>query len=428
MATRRVKRTKKQLHHGRRKPTRRRYTRRQRGGMLKSIMKYLGTKIITKKGDPLYDGIEVFSTSDNAFHIGNRSLDEYDKSSDPNDRVYADKIRFYLDKAGYHHGNDMIVLNKSFFQAFVDAIATFKFVPTAASAAVAPAASAASAAAGPDDDDDDENKAEFKKMNVNELRATEQIIAFKNNTGDVVHYPADKSISEYKFGNFTIPTSSDGPISGMLKVTFGMGDDRKRTDFTLELRMSSITPALLACMQKIKHVFVNINSITSSSSLFSNKKLIITGTLDEHPQGKNISTYDLNGFVQNFMETYNSCMDPATQLADLRVAGPADLIIKIRAKIVMLNGRVMSAENAHKFVELQRGLLRANNDMEVLKQIDREMDALLNDTRHDPRRPPPSVPVTGRAVPPPSVPLGSFGDASAPPPYGGGKTRRKHRR
>jgi len=379
--------------------------------MLKSIMKHLGTKIITKKGDPLYDGIEVFSTSDNAFHIGNRSLDEYDKSSDPNDRVYADKIRFYLDKAGYHHGNDMIVLNKSFFQAFVDVIAKFKFVPTAASAAVASVAPVSAASA--PDDDDDENKAEFKKMNVNELRATEHIIAFKNNQGVVEYYPADKSKTEYNFGNFTIPTSSDGPISGMLKVTFGMGDDRKRTDFTLELRMSSITPALLACMQNIKHVFVNINSITSSS-LFFNKKLIITGTLDEHPKGKLISTYDLNGFVQNFMETYNSCMDPATQIANMRVSGPEDIARVIRAKIDMLNGRVMSDEENSKFETLKQEFTLASGNIDLLNKVSLKTDALLNDTRRNTRRPPPSVPVTGQAVP--------------PPPSGGGKTRRKHRR
>jgi len=199
----------------------------------------------------------------------------------------------------------------------------------------------------------------------------------------------------------------------MLKVTFGMGDDRKRTDFTLELRMSSITPALLACMQNIKHVFVNINSITSSS-LFFNKKLIITGTLDEHPKGKLISTYDLNGFVQNFMETYNSCMDPATQIANMRVSGPEDIARVIRAKIDMLNGRVMSDEENSKFETLKQEFTLASGNIDLLNKVSLKTDALLNDTRRNTRRPPPSVPVTGQAVP--------------PPPSGGGKTRRKHRR
>jgi hypothetical protein len=158
--------------------------------------------------------------------------------------------------------------------------------------------------------------------------------------------------------------------------------------------------------------------------------LIITGTLSEkRAWDQNISTFDLNGFVQKFMKQYQSCMDPATQIDQMRIAGPEDITRVIRGKIVLVNERnILISENAHKFVELQRGLLRANNDMEVLKQIDREMDKLLEDTRHDPRRPPPSVPVNRRGVLPPSVPPGSLSAASAPPPGGGGKTRRKKHR
>jgi polyisoprenoid-binding protein YceI len=395
--------------------------------MLRAIAKFIGATKINLKGGPMFDGIEVFSTSDNHFHIGSRRLDEYDKSSNPNDRVYAAKIRFYLQKAGYHHGNDMIVLNKSYFQAFVDAIATFKFVPTAASAAVASVAPV-SAAADPDDDEEEikaEIEAEIKRMNANELRATERIIAFKNNEGAVEYYPADKSKTEYNFGNFKI-NLGDSVRTGNLHIKFV----NKETIFTLTLDVNASD--IISCMRTlIDKSYLGVTKITSIESVgFFPKKLEVTGVLTENGDlRRKLSTYTLNFFVQDFQKRHQECSDPATQMADLRVAGPADLIMTIHAKIDVVNTRNISdATNVKKFTELQRGLLRANNDMEVLKQIDREMDKLLEDTRHDPRRPPPSVPVNRRGVPPPSVPPGSLIAASAPPPGGGGKTRRKHRR
>ena len=131
MATRRVKRikrTKKHLHHVRRKTNRRRqrHTRRQRGGML-AAFKGLGklfVKKINPRGGSLYDGIEVFSTDDNTFHIGNQRLDEYDASHKLEDKIYADKIRFYLTNAKiqFDHG-DMIALDKTIFDKFVSAFA-----------------------------------------------------------------------------------------------------------------------------------------------------------------------------------------------------------------------------------------------------------------------------------------------------------------
>ena len=152
MVTRRVKRikrSKKQVHRARgRKTNRRRYTRRQIGGMLgfnaamKGFVKMVGTNIINTKGGSMFDGIEVFRTGDDAFHIGNRRLDQYDASSDPNDRVYAAKIRFYLKAAKIQHDNDdMIVLDTSNFNKFKTVFESNRFVPTAAHvAAPAPVA------------------------------------------------------------------------------------------------------------------------------------------------------------------------------------------------------------------------------------------------------------------------------------------------
>ena len=430
MATRRmkrIKRTKKQLHHGRRKTNRHRHTRRQRGGAKSIVCERSGFGSFAK-------GIAItYDTDSQMYTIGNHPYG-YLKTTMPryNDALASLEI---MRGEGFAPPSDdePVVLNQAQFDRFkeihcqgstkpeCDAIRRFS-VPSA----VAPAASAASGAAATDD-----SMASFKKMNMNELRVTEQIIAFKNNNGEVVHYPADKSKREYNFGNFTIPTSSNVPIPGALKVTFGMGYDNKRTNFALELSMSSISPEFIACMKRIERdPFVEIISIAYSSSFFSKSKLIITGTLSEkRAWDQNISTFDLNGFVQKFMKQCQSCLEPSSQIAQMRVAGPEDLIRVITSKIDVVNTRnILDATNANKFVELQRGLLRANNDMEVLKQIDREMDKLLEDTRHDPRRPPPSVPVNRRGVLPPSVPPGSLSAASAPPPGGGGKTRRNHRR
>jgi hypothetical protein len=437
MATRRVKRikrTKKQVHRARgRKTNRHRHTRRQRGGAKITVCERSGVGYFAKRIAITYD------TDSQMYTIGNHPYATLKTMTRYNDALASLEIMRGKGSAP-PPDDEPVVLNQEQFNRFkqvhcqgstkpeCDAISRFSVPSAVAPSASAASAASASASAGPADDP---NADIFRKMNMNELRVTEQIIAFKNNNGEVVHYPADKSKREYNFGNFTIPTSSNVPIPGALKVTFGMGYDNKRTDFALELSMSSISPEFIACMQRIERdPFVEINSIASSSSFFSKSKLIITGTLSENRAwDQNISTFDLNGFVQKFMKQCQSCLEPSSQIAQMRVAGPEDLIRVITSKIDVVNTRnILDATNAHKFVELQRGLLRANNDMEVLKQIDREMDKLLEDTRHDPRRPPPSVPVNRRGVPPPSVPPGSLSAASAPPPGGGGKTRRKKHR
>lgn len=422
----RVKRSKKQVHHGRRKTNRRRYTRRQRGGMfaLKGLAKMFAAEKMNLKGGPKYDGIEVFSTGDDAYHIGNQRLDDYD-ASDQNDRVYANKIRFYLNAAGIPHENDMIVLNRSSFDKFQNAFAFHTFDPHAAlgaPASTAVASGAASAADSAADEQDEEIIAEIKRMNTNELRATERIIAFKNNEGAVEYYPADKSKTEYNFGNFKI-NLGDSVRTGNLHIKFV----NKETIFTLTLDVNASD--IISCMRTlIDKTYLGVTKITSIESVgFFPKKLKVTGVLTENGDlRRKLSTYTLDFFVQEFKKRHQECSDPVQQMAELRVAGPADLIRVIKSKIDVVNTRnISNATNVKKFTELQKRLLRANNDMEVLKEIDGDMDKLLEDTRRDPKRPPPSVPVNRRSVPH-SVPGSSFSGAS--PPGGGGKTRRKHRR
>ena len=384
MATRRVKRSKKQVHraHGRKtnrhRKTKRhsRITRRHQGGMLKSFAK-LFTKKMNEKGGPLYDGIEVFSPEDNAFHIGNQRLDAYDASSNPNDKVYADKIRFYLKAADIRHSNDMIVLDQTNFDKFVRAFASNTFNAPSAVASGASGASGASAAA-----------PVVPKMSLNELMVSSGIIAFKNNNGVVVHYPADKSKTEYEFDNFIITIRADEYdqpdhiISGKLTVKFVPGPPLV-TEFTLELNVDH-TDALIACMKKSGTGFVTIDNIASSKSFFGASKMVITGTLMEQKDDRlKKSTYDLNSFVMNLATHYKECSDLATQMAKLRVAGPADVARVIGSKIAMLEKRLstMSAEEKTRFEALRQQFREAGNNLALLEQISTGMDQLADARR-----------------------------------------------
>ena len=83
MATRRVKRTKRQSHHGRKtKRHHKRHTRitkRQRGGMFKGFFKAIASNKLNAKGGPRYGGIEVFQADTDTgkrYYIGNRPINE----------------------------------------------------------------------------------------------------------------------------------------------------------------------------------------------------------------------------------------------------------------------------------------------------------------------------------------------------------------
>jgi hypothetical protein len=229
MATRRVKRikhTKKHLQHGRRKTKhrrRQRHTRRQQGGMfaLKGFAKMF-TKKINPRGGSLYDGIEVFSADDDTFNIGNQRLDEYDASRELENKIYADKIRFYLTSAKikFNH-NDMIVLTTQEFDKFVGAFVYGpKYDPTPflqKSAAVVPRAAVASAAASGDASASD---ADSKKILIKR-----DGVQFKGdlNTwkGNVCEFP---KIAEEPFKKFVFTMKTNPPS---VLVKYVMSSDAK---------------------------------------------------------------------------------------------------------------------------------------------------------------------------------------------------------
>lgn len=137
MATRRmkrIKRTKKHLHHGRRK-TNRRHLRNatRRGGMLKALAKKFASEQLNPKDGLLYGGIEVFKVMVDGkprYYIGNRPLISYENSRDPDDKEYARKITRNL--MGIHQSvakggpfDGVVYLDQDGFDAFKEKISAF---------------------------------------------------------------------------------------------------------------------------------------------------------------------------------------------------------------------------------------------------------------------------------------------------------------
>ncbi len=336
MATRRVKRSKKQVHRARDRKTnrrRQRHTRRHQGGMFKSFAKFVGTKTINPKGGQLYDGIEVFSPGENVFHIGNRRLDAYDASTDPNDRVYADKIRFYLKAAGIQHRNDMIVIDQSNFDKFVAAFASNKFVPTAAAAPVASAAPASTC-------QDHVNG----KGTPNSIIMTQypSCIAYVNHDNIYEMQSLSRKQPKYSFKNFTIELRDDSVIVGKLELDFSNGANP--VSFTLELnlngRKDTDTKEFVSCMNidELTYGIVTVTNVTMERSML---KVIGNVTPQKTSDGE---MYDFQGFVTKFAEQYQFCTKGIGQklenAAQLNREEPRALAREIYMNIIALDKRM----------------------------------------------------------------------------------------
>jgi hypothetical protein len=114
------------------------------------------------------------------------------------------------------------------------------------------------------------------------------------------------------------------------------------------------------------------------------KKIEVNGELTESRIfSKNLSTYNLQYLIDAFVERYESCSDPATQMADLRVAGPADVARVIGSKIAMLEKRLltMSAEEKTRFEALRQQFREAGNNLALLNKISTEIDQLADARR-----------------------------------------------
>lgn len=395
MATKRVKRimcTKKRMHHVRRKTNRRRQrqTRRQTGGEIITVCEKTGIALFgTSKGIAI-----KYDTVTEKYMIGNHPYEKL--RSMPR---YANALASLQNPPPMNAGGSIILTQSEFndfkskYCGYANANEQCKLItgfrPPVASASAAPVSGADAVA---------------ESLNLktpNQLKVNEQYIAYMNHSGIVKGFPVDKSKPEYEFDNFTIQLSdgSGSVITGNLKINFvgNVAEKTVTTNFTLNLNVDA--SHLIDCMKKIIDTSFVGAQITSIKSVgFFSKQLEVTGALTENRDYRtNLSTYNLTNLIQQFAEQYQSCSDPVQQMADLRVAGPADVARVITSKINMIEKRPMSPEEKTRFEALKQQFALAGDNLELLNQI--------------------------------SVGMDQFADArrSRRSPASGGKTRRKNR-
>jgi hypothetical protein len=384
----RVKRTKRTKRNGIKT---KRYTRRQRGGAI--------IKVCEKSGYDLFGtskGIAIsYDDETQKYTIGNESYEKL--KSNPR---YANALDALPNPPPMNDGGS-IILTQSQFDNFKSKYCGYAnvneqcglitgFRPPVAPAAVASAsvsvAPVATASTAPNIQDQVSESLDLKTPN--QLKVNKQYIAYMNHSGIVKSFPVDKSKTEYEFDNLTIQLSdgSGSVINGNLKVIFKLtGQQQVTTNFTLTLNNVEPTDTLIKCMRQLIDTPFAEAKITSINSvgMFS-KKIEVNGELTESRIfSKNLSTYNLQYLIDAFVERYESCSDPATQMADLRVAGPADVARVIGSKIAMLEKRLltMSAEEKTRFEALRQQFREAGNNLALLNKISTEIDQLADARR-----------------------------------------------
>ena len=376
----RVKRSKKYLNHGRRITSRRRYTRIQRGGTIFQVCEKKPTGFLRKPS-----GITIsYDDQTKTYRIGDKPYAEL------SDRYNEVKQLLQIPppiNSGY------ISLTQSEFNDFKmkftgDQCALIKqFNPDVASvasgASVASVASSASSASSASVTSSETHKEFARSLIPNQLKVNEEYIAYMNHSGIVKSFPVDKSKTEYEFDNFTIQLSDGYVIDGNLNVQFvyNVSEKTVTTNFTLNLNVDA--SQLIKCMQQLIDTSFVGAEIGSIESVFP-KKLKVTGVVHENRKfSTNISTYDFTYLIREFAERYQSCSDPAQQMADLRVASPQDVTIVIKAKIAMIEKRLstMSAEEKTRFEALRQQFAKAGGNLELLEQISIGMDQLADARR-----------------------------------------------
>lgn len=396
--TRRVKRTKKQVHRARvRKTNRRRYTRRQRGGAIIKVCEKSGFDFFgTSKGIAIsYDDETQKYTIGNESYEKLKSMPRYANAlaSLPNPPPTNDGGSIILTQSefdnfkakycGYANDNEQCGL----ITGFRPPVAPASGAVASASGASGSGASVATASTAPNIRDQVAESLDLKTPN--QLKVNEQFIAYMNHSGIVKGFPVDKSKTEYEFDNFTIQLSdgsgSGSVITGNLKINFVGNVAEKTVTTNFELILNVNPSNLLDCMRQLIDAPFSGAQITSIKSVgvFS-KQLVVTGVLTENRDfRKNISTYNLTNLIQQFAERYQSCSDPATQMADLRVAGPADVAVVIKSKIAMIENRLstMSAEEKTIFKALKQQFASAGGNLELLNQISGKIDQLADARR-----------------------------------------------
>lgn len=378
MTLRRVKRVKRSKKYGRRKTSRRRYTRIQRiqrGGEMHEVCKSTG---FFKKS-----GITIqYDDETQMYTIGSKP---YAQLSDR----YKKLKQMYplgtlpMNDAGY------IILTQPQFNEFVKIYCSVEstdkqcdlirgFSPPAAASPASPASAAATSG-----DSETEKIASLDARIPNQLKINETHIAYMNHAGIVKGFKVDKSKTKYNFDNFTIPLSDGSVITGNLNVQFVFNDDTGQvtTNFTLELNAGASN--LIDCMRQLidkSFVGANITSI-ESRGVFS-KTLIMNGDVTENRVfHRNLSMYDFSYLIREFAKQYQSCSDPAQQMADLRISGPQDVARVIESKFAMLTQRLskMSSEEQTRFEALKQQFKTA--DRTTLELLNKKLDEFADARR-----------------------------------------------
>jgi hypothetical protein len=369
MTSRRVKRgkrSKKYLHHGSRKTSRRRYTkiqRIQRGGKMHKVCEPTGFGFFKSGITITYDDETQMYT------IGSKP---YAQLSDD----YG-KLKKMFPQGLPMNGDGYINLNQTQFNEFAKQYckdgSTDKQCKIINEFRLAPPASAAATSG----DSETEKIASLDATIPNQLKINETHIAYMNHAGIVKGFKVDKSKTEYNFDNFTIPLGDRSVIAGNLNVQFVFNVDTRQvtTNFTLILNVDASN--LIDCMRQLidkSFVGANITSIESVGAF--SKKLKVNGDVTENRVfHKNLSMYDFSYLIREFAKQYQSCSDPAQQMADLRISGPQDVARMIKSKIAMLEQRSMLPDEKKIFEALKQQFVSSDNLELLNKKLDEFADA-----------------------------------------------------
>ena len=376
MTLRRVKRVKRSKKYGRRKTSRRRYTRIQRiqrGGKTIEVCKSTG---FLKKS-----GITInYDDETQTYTIGSKP---YAQLSGRYTNV-LNVLKQIFTQNPPMNGDGYINLNQSQFDQFAEQYCSVESTDKQCDLIRGfrpPAAASPASAAATSGDSATEKIASLDARIPNQLKINETRIAYMNHAGIVKGFKVDKSKTEYNFDNFTIPLGDRSVIAGNLNVQFVFNVDTRQvtTNFTLILNVDASN--LIDCMrQLIDKSFVGAN-ITSIESIGS-KKLKVNGDVTENRDfSRNLSMYDFSYLIREFAKQYQSCSDPAQQMADLRISGPQDVARVIESKFAMLTQRLstMSSEEQTRFEALKQQFKTA--DRTNLELLNNKLDEFAHARR-----------------------------------------------
>ena len=377
-ATRRVKRSKKQVHHGRRKTNRRhktnrrRYTRRQRGGRIITEKTYTG--FIKNESNAV--GIDITYDDDTQmFKIGSadyatvdslrifKGASRYERAVSVLDHIqerstqlnwhnFARFAKIYcrnnadpqcaqitgfvndykVNKKGDDVDKNAFLVGRT-IKGSIDSGETgnkhsdagFKETNFGAAAVAA--------------DDSSTCQEHLQKKGVlNSLILTQKpsCIAYINHANFKELQTLTEN-PEYMFKNFTIPLH-DAVITGTLTINFI--DNSFELILDLNGRENTNTPAFIDCMTGLDQCgTVTVTAVQRTDAFVSKDKLTVKGTVASQRQGEMI-VYNFQTFVTNFAEQYKFCISPTGQnlenAEEINRSDTGALVILIKGIIFIL--------------------------------------------------------------------------------------------